>query len=98
MHNQGGGDEKWVLETDGLSLAQGGGAKIILRSSDGPAIAQAIKLNFKVSNNEAEYDAVILRLKVAKHLSIMAINLRCNSKLVASQLQGEYEAKNERME
>ena len=39
MHNQGGGDEKWVLKTDGSSLARGRGAGIILRASDELAIA-----------------------------------------------------------
>ena len=58
---------------------------------------QAIKLDFIVSNNEAEYEAVILGLKVANHLSITAIDSRYDSQLVALQLQGEYEAKNERM-
>ena len=33
------GIEKWVLEIDGLSRAQGGRAGIILRTLDGPAIA-----------------------------------------------------------
>ena len=33
-----------------------------------------------------------------KYLSIVDIDLRCDSQLVATQLQGEYEAKNKRME
>ena len=97
-HSQEVGIEKWVLEMDGSSRAQGGGAGIVLRASDGRVIAQAIKLDFVVSNNEAEYEVVILRLKVVKSLSIANIELRCDSQLVASQLQGEYEVKNERIE
>ena len=34
-HSQGVGIEKWVLETDGSSRAQGGGAGIVLRTLDG---------------------------------------------------------------
>ena len=34
---------------------------------------------------------------MAKSLSVATIKLRCDSQLVASQLRGEYEAKNERM-
>ena len=60
----------WVLEIDGSSRAQGGGAEIILKSSDWPAVAQAIILAFTISNNEAKYEAVILGLTVAKYLSI----------------------------
>ena len=72
------------MKIDGFSQAQGRGVGIILRTLDGTAIAQAIKLDFVVSNNEAEYEEVILGLKVAKSLSIAAIELRCNSQLVAS--------------
>ena len=37
-------------------------------------------------------------LTVAKYLLIENIDLQCDSQLVAVQLRGEYEAKNERME
>ena len=91
VHNQGGGDEKWVLETDDLSRAQGGGAEIILRSSDEPAIAQPIKLDFIVSNNEAEYDVVILGLKVAKRLNNgnrPSVQLPTGSIITAGRIRG----------
>ena len=90
-------NKKWVLETDGSSRAQGGGAGIILKSSNELTIAQAIKLVFTVSNNETEYEAIILGLTVVEYLSIENIDIRCDSQLVAVQLRGEYEAKNERM-
>ena len=91
-------NKKWVLKTDGSSRAQGKGAGIILKSSDRPTIAQAIKLAFTISNNETEYKAVILGLTVAKYLSIVDIDLWSDSQLVAVQLRGEHKAKNERME
>ena len=87
-----------MLETNGSSRAQGRGVKIILRAPNGLTITQAIKLDFIVSKNEVKYKEVILGLKVAKNLSITIIDLRCDSQLVALQLQGEYDAKHERME
>ena len=51
-----------------------------------------------MSNNETEYEAVLLGLRVARQLSVTSIKLRCDSQLVSSQLQGEYEAQRERME
>ena len=87
-----------MLETDGSSRAESGGVGIVMRTLDRSAITQAIKLDFAVSNNEAEYKAVILGLRVAKSLSIETIELRCDSQLVSSQLKGEYEVKNEMME
>ena len=87
-----------MLETNGSSQAQGEGARIVLRTLDGPIVVQEIKLAFTISNNEAKYEAVILGLRVAKCLSIVAIELQCHSQLVASRLQGKYEVKNEMME
>ena len=65
----------WVLETDGSFQAQDRGVRIVLRTLEGPMIAYVIKLAFFVSNNEAEYEVVILGLRVARHLSIAAIEL-----------------------
>ena len=82
---------------DGSSQAQGGSAGIVLKTSDGLAIEQAIKLDFVVSSNEVEDEAAILGLRVAKSLSIATIELRCDSQLVAT-VAGEYEVKNKMME
>ena len=71
---------------------------MVPRTQEGSTIAQAVKIAFTISNNEVEYEAVLLRLRVAKKLSITTLELQCDSQLVASQLQGEYKAKSERME
>ena len=76
--------KKWVLETDRASRAQGGGAGIVLRTPHELAIVQVNKFDFAFSNNEAEYEVVILGLRVAKSLSLAAIEHRCHSRLVAS--------------
>ena len=60
----------------------------MLEINDEPTITQAIKLAFVVSNNEVEYEAVILGLRVAKSLLIAIIELRYDSQLVASKLRG----------
>ena len=49
------------------------------------------------SNNEAEYEVVLLRLQLAKELSVTNLELQCDSQLVESQLRGEYEAQNDIM-
>ena len=50
------------------------------------------------SNNEAKYEAVLLGLRLAKELSVANLELKCGLQLVASQLRGDFEAKNETME
>ena len=52
----------WILETDGSSRAMGGGAGMVLQSLEGLSIAQAVKFAFATSNNEAEYEVVLLEL------------------------------------
>ena len=78
------GKTLWILETDGLSKAVGRGADMILQSPEGLSIAQAIKFTFAASNNEAVYEAMLLGPQFAKELSIVNLELRCDSQLVAS--------------
>ena len=52
-----------------------------------------VKFAFTASNNEAGYEAMLLGLRLAKELSVVNLELRCDSQLVASELQREYEAK-----
>ena len=52
---------------------------MILQSPKSLSIAQAIKFAFVASNNEAEYEVVLLRLRLAKELSVVNLELRCDS-------------------
>ena len=67
---------------------------MVLQSLEGLPIAQVVKFAFAASNNEVEYEAVLLRLRLATELSVTHLELQCDSQLVAYQLQGEYEVKN----
>ena len=52
---------------------------------------------FPMTNNEAEYEALVARLDLAKAAGAESIVLHCNSQVVTSQINGNYECKNERM-
>ena len=64
----------------------------------GEVLEQSFRLVFHASNNEAEYEALITCLQLAHGLKIRSIHAYCDSQLVASQYNGEYEAKDERMD
>ena len=55
------------------------------------------KLEFKCTNNVAEYEALILGLKVLKDLQAQRIAIKGDSEFVIRQVQGSYQAKHPRM-
>ncbi|KAI8018763.1 hypothetical protein LOK49_LG04G01039, partial [Camellia lanceoleosa] len=57
--------DSFQLFVDGSSNRQGAGAGVVLISPDGEILEQSIRLGFKASNNEAEYEALIAGLKLA---------------------------------
>ena len=58
---------------------------------------QGVRLNFLASNNESEYEALLIGLKSAKRLGAVRLRVFCDSQLVAYQISGEYQARDERM-
>ena len=56
-----------------------------------------VQLQFLATNNEAEYEAVLASLRVARALRVKNLRLRSNSKLIVGQITNEYEAKEERI-
>ena len=66
--------------------------------STGEVLEQSFRLVFHASNNEAEYEALIACLQLAHGLKIRSIHAYFDSQLVASQYNGEYEARDERMD
>lgn len=89
--------EMWKLFVDGASNKHGAGLGIMLTSSDGMIIEQAITLGFPASNNEAKYEALLVGLRSALRMKVSALMVFSNSKLVVNQVSGEYEARDERM-
>ncbi|XP_020225224.1 uncharacterized protein LOC109807108 [Cajanus cajan] len=49
----------WTLHVDGSSNSKGGGASIILEGPNKVTIEQSLKFGFKVTNNQAEYEAFL---------------------------------------
>ena len=69
----------------------------MLVSPEGLVLEQAVRLKFSTSNNEAEYEALLIGLKTAKKLGANHLQVFCDSQLVANQISGEYQARDERM-
>ncbi|XP_076929449.1 uncharacterized protein LOC143593845 [Bidens hawaiensis] len=87
----------WSLFTDGASSSEGSGACLRLVNPEGHEFTYAIKLDFKSTNNEAEYEAFLAGLRIANKLGVEHLEARVDSMLIAGQINGTYEAKNEVM-
>ncbi|KAL0451876.1 UNVERIFIED_CONTAM: hypothetical protein Slati_1165700 [Sesamum latifolium] len=89
-------DQKWLLHVDCSSTAQGSGAGIVITTPQGEDLEFAIKFDFKSSNNEAEYEALVIGLKMAHETGAKHLLAYSDSQLVVKQVEGTYEAKEEK--
>ncbi|XP_070023313.1 uncharacterized protein [Nicotiana sylvestris] len=60
-------------------------------------IRQSIK-TLKLTNNEAEYDAMIAGLELAKSLETKVIEAKCDSQLVVNQVNRTFKVREDRMQ
>ncbi|XP_052728478.1 uncharacterized protein LOC128195277 [Vigna angularis] len=91
------GHHEWILYVDGSSKKFGGGAGIMLEGPDGFAVEQAIVFRFKISNNQAEYEAVLAGLELAKDLGAVSVKCRTDSQLVVGQLTESFQTKDDQL-
>ena len=82
---------------DGSTNREGSRIGIFLEDSNHDKISKAFRLDFLVSNNKVEYEALLTGLKMAKDLDIKAIQIFCDSKIGSAQINYEFEARKPRM-
>ncbi|XP_077232153.1 uncharacterized protein LOC143866884 [Tasmannia lanceolata] len=87
----------WTLHVDGSAGKTGYGAGVVLRGPEGFVLEYALRLNFKASNNEAEYEALLAGLNLAAELGAEKLKLHSDSQLIVNQVNRAYEAKGFRM-
>ncbi|KAL0415480.1 UNVERIFIED_CONTAM: Polyprotein P3 [Sesamum latifolium] len=65
-------EQIWLLHVDGSSTTQGSGAGIVITTPQGEDLEFAIKFRFKASNNEAEYEALVIGMRMAHEIGLDA--------------------------
>ncbi|XP_059441915.1 uncharacterized protein LOC132174241 [Corylus avellana] len=90
-------DETWVVYVDESSTRKHGRAGVILITPEGEELHCSIRLKFKTTNNEAEYEAVIAGLGLAREMGAEFIEVRSDSQVIVGHIQGEFEAKGVKM-
>jgi len=78
---------------DGSSNSRSCGAGVVLKGPGDILIEQALKFEFKTSNNQAEYKSIIVDLNLALDLDVKRLICKTNSKLMVGQLKKEFQVK-----
>ena len=76
----------WKVFVDGASSAMGARAGIVIITSDGIRLEHSLRLGFRASNNEAEYEALIARLKAVQDMGAREVEVYSDSQLVVNQV------------
>jgi len=79
-----------MLHVDGLSNKKGSGAGIVLEGPKNFQVEMALRLEFKTSNNQVEYEALIAGLLLARHMGVENVICKSDSQLTVGHIQGEY--------
>ena len=76
----------WVLSVDGSSNQQGSGAGVILERLNRLLIEQALRFSFKASNNQVEYETLIVGMLLVKEMGAKSLLPKGDSLLVTVQV------------
>ena len=69
----------------------------MLLSPEGDKIESMVRLDFLATNNEAEYEALVVELDLSKTVGAASVILYCDSQVITNQVNGDYECKGEKM-
>jgi ribonuclease HI len=85
----------WALFFDGSSSGKGGGVGILLILPRGEMFELAIPIQSTVTNNQAEYEALLRGLQYLKEAKAISVEIYGDSELVIKQLNGQYECRSD---
>jgi len=86
-------EDQWTLHVDGSSNPKGVGAGIVLEGSNDILIEKSLHFAFKTSNNQAEYEAILASLFLARKVGIKTLTCKTDSKLTVGHLNDEFHIK-----
>ncbi|GJS17712.1 reverse transcriptase domain-containing protein [Tanacetum coccineum] len=84
---------KWRLYTNGAFNSDGSGAGLMLIDPEGKEYTYALRFEFKTTNNEAEYEALLAGLRIAQEMEIAKVAIFLDSQLLVNQIKGTFAAK-----
>ena len=73
------GQRLWSIHTNGSSNQRSGGAGVVIQTPKGDKIECMIRLDFPTTNNEAEYEALVVGLDLARAAGAENMIMHCDS-------------------
>ena len=89
-----------MLRTDGASRGNPGpaAAGVVIESEDGALLATGKKYLGTLTNNQAEYRALILGLKAVSARAPSSVAVLMDSELIVKQMNGQYRVKDAQLQ
>jgi len=86
-------EDQWTLHVDGSSNPKGAGAGIVFEGPNDILIEKSLHFAFKTSNNQAEYEAILAGLTLAREVAVTTLTCKTDSKLTVGHLNDEFQIK-----
>ena len=83
---------------DGAVNQRGAGLGLVLISPEEIIIDKSLRLGFSATNNEAEYETLLMGMSMVQKMGGKVAELFSDSRLVVGQVKGELEARDPRMQ
>ena len=80
------------MDFDGSKMLAGQGAGVVLTSPTRDIVQYILQILYTDSNNAAEYEAVLHGLLMAVSMGIQRLEVRGDSNLAISQINGDFDA------
>ena len=93
----GSGIGRLILRTDGASRGNPGpaAAGVVIEDEHGQMVARGRRVLGRMTNNQAEYRALILGLKALERYRPSSVTVYLDSELVVNQMTGRYRVRDE---
>jgi ribonuclease HI len=85
----------WKLFFDGSTYREGQGIGIVLISPRGAIFEQSVRLEYFCTNNQAEYEAIILGLQILSSMNMKHVKAFGDTLLVMQQIAGAFQCLDE---
>jgi hypothetical protein len=90
-------DEMWTMYFDGVQSQLGNGVGVVFISPQGNTLSFYYRLEYKVTNNFIEYEALLLWIELANNMGLKLLKVFGDFELIILQVKEIYSTKDERL-